>query len=70
MTKIEGMAADLDLKKIMRYWKKELHCNGNIQFDEERGFVIILQGDWREEVRQFLVEECINTKEEIRIHGH
>jgi translation initiation factor 1 len=70
MTKIEGMAGDLDLKKIMRYWKKELHCNGNIQFDEERGFVIILQGDWREEVRQFLVEECINTKEEIRIHGH
>jgi translation initiation factor 1 (eIF-1/SUI1) len=42
MTKIEGMPSDLDLKKIMRYWKKELHCNGNIQFDEERGFVIIL----------------------------
>ena len=37
--------------------------------DEELGAVIILQGDKRAEVRGFLIEECINRAEEIKVHG-
>ena len=34
------------------------------------GTVIQLQGDNRKAVAEFLVEEGINAKEEIKIHGY
>lgn len=37
--------------------------------DEELGECIQLQGDHRQKVHQFLVDEKIATKDQIKIHG-
>ncbi len=41
-------------------------CNGTIVDDEELGEVIQLQGDHRAKVLQFLIEEKIATKDQIK----
>eukprot|EP00347_Sterkiella_histriomuscorum_P021321 403334410 len=69
LTIIQGLADDLDYKKILRAFKKLFNCNGTIVEDEEMGTVIQLQGDNRKSVAKFLVEEGIATVEEIKIHG-
>ena len=70
LTIIQGLADDLDYKKILRAFKKLFNCNGTIVEDEEMGTVIQLQGDNRKNVAKFLVEEGIATLEEIKIHGY
>ena len=69
ITTVQGLATDLDLKKILRYWRKEFNCNGTIVKDEELGKVIQMSGDQRKNVNQFLVDEKICTKEQIKTHG-
>lgn len=70
LTIVQGLPYDLDLKKILRAWKKDYNCNGAIHKDEENtDGVIQLQGDKRKDVAKFLVEEGIASKEEIKIHG-
>jgi translation initiation factor 1 len=49
--------------------KKVFACNGTIVEDEELGEVIQLQGDHRTKVHQFLVEEKIAEKDQIKVHG-
>jgi hypothetical protein len=54
---------------ILKTWKKSFTCNGAIVEDEEHGKIIQLQGDQRTNVRDFLVNEEINRKEDIVVHG-
>ena len=63
------MASDLNLKRILKAWKKSFTCNGAIVDDDEHGKVIQLQGDQRMNVRDFLVAEEINRKDDIVVHG-
>lgn len=65
ITIIEGLAEDLDLKILLKTLIKNLHCNGNI-IDEK---IIQLQGDHRNKIYKFLIEEKIIPKEFIKIHG-
>ena len=69
ITSIIGMADDLDLKKIMSYFKKTYKCNGFIANDPKNGEVITLTGDQKENVYKFLVSQQIYTKENIQIKG-
>lgn len=48
---------------------KVFACNGTIVEDEELGEVIQLQGDHRTKVQQFLIEEKIADKDQIKVHG-
>ena len=41
ITTIQGLADDLDLRKIARYLKREFNCNGNIAVDGELGEIIL-----------------------------
>ena len=66
---ITGLASDLDLKKICKALKRIFKCNGAVVQDEEFGMVIQIQGDHREGVKKFLVEEEIVSKDVIVIHG-
>ena len=66
---MQGLASDLNLKLILKTWKKSFTCNGAIVDDEEHGKIIQLQGDQRTNVRDFLVNEEINRKEDIIVHG-
>ena len=70
LTLIEGMPKDIDLRKVLRYFKKAFSCNGTIVLNEETEDKIIqLTGDNRREVAQFLKEECIVPENCIKIHG-
>ena len=69
LTIIQGLADDLDFKKLLRHFKKMWNCNGTLINHEEWGQVIQLQGDNRKAVAKFLMEEGIASKEEIKIHG-
>ena len=71
-TIIEGMPDDIDCKKVLRGFKKIFSCNGALKKDKKNTdtHVILLQGDHREDVRKFLMEEGIVSKDEIKMHGH
>lgn len=69
ITTVQGLATDLNLKLILKTWKRSFTCNGAIVEDEEHGKIIQLQGDQRTNVRDFLVNEEINRKEDIVVHG-
>ena len=68
-TTISGLDPKLDLDKIIGFLKKTCNCNGTVQSDEKFGKVLVLQGDQRERVRNFLISEEICSRENISIHG-
>jgi translation initiation factor 1 len=65
------MPKDIDLKKVLRYFKKAFSCNGTIVSagDDTDDKVMQLTGDNRREVANFLKEEYIVPESAIRIHG-
>ena len=67
---IQGLDDDLDLKKICKYMRRNLQCNGAIVKDDTFGEVIQLQGDHRQAVRDFLVDMKICGKDQLVIHGY
>jgi translation initiation factor 1 len=59
-----------DPKKLIKAFKKEFACNGNLVDDEESGSQVIqLQGDQRQKISTFLAEEVGIAKAEIKVHG-
>lgn len=69
ITTVQGLATDLDLKKILKALKKSFKCNGAIVNDETSGEIIQLQGDNRAGIVDFLVSEEIVGKDSIVVHG-
>jgi translation initiation factor 1 len=72
ITSIEGLDDDLDQKRICKHMRRLFNCNGNVVNDEDRGEVIQLQGDQRENVRAFLLEQTViepHEKDRIVVHG-
>jgi translation initiation factor 1 len=45
LTTVQGLAIDLDLKKILKALKKTYSTNGTILIDEDGGEIIQLQGE-------------------------
>jgi len=75
ITLIEGLDEDLDLKRIARAMKKGFCCASSIHVDEKtQESYIKLQGDHRDNVREWLLQEKIveanEAKERIVIHGY
>jgi translation initiation factor 1 len=73
ITTLQGLEDDLDLKRICRAMRTAFSCNGNVIQDEENGDVIQLQGDQRENIRDWIFEQQILLKSEqdrIVIHGY
>jgi translation initiation factor 1 len=64
-----GFADDLDLPKILKYFKKKFSCTGSIEKSEEFGDVIKLTGDHKKLVLGFLLKEQICKVSEINIKG-
>ncbi len=69
-TIIQGIPGDIDLKHVLKAWKKMFNCNGTILQDKVKGEIIQLQGDKRNEVAEFLIYEGIGTKDTVKVHGH
>ena len=73
ITSIEGFAEDLDLKRICKDMRKKFNCNGNVIEDEDAGEIIQLQGDQRDNVKNWILTEQIINKSEadlIVMHGY
>jgi translation initiation factor 1 len=68
-TFVYGFANDLDLPKILRYFKKTFNCTGSIENSQEFGEVIKLTGDHKKPVLVFLIKEEICKTEDITIKG-
>ena len=69
ITIVEGLADDLDLKRVLRALKKKCSTNGTIVRSLEGRKVLQLQGDKRRDVAEFLAKYAICQSESIRIHG-
>jgi len=69
ITTIEGLAHDLDLDSITKACKKTCNCNGSVIKDDVLGKVIQLQGDQRQKMKQFLIDEEICHRDNIKVHG-
>ena len=69
VTTVQGLADDLDLKKILKYVKKMFNTNGTVVKGDEMGDVIQLQGDQRKNIYRFLTEFNIVPKTQITEHG-
>lgn len=73
ITSVDGLEEDLDLKRICKAMREAFSCNGNVvmKSDEQTG-VIQLQGDQRENIKKWLLEQEIILKNEadrIVVHG-
>lgn len=69
ITSISGFAEDLDLKKILSHVKKTYNCNGSIINNEKFGEIMILTGDQKDNIYNFLINEEIYKKDDIIIKG-
>ncbi|CAO3641322.1 unnamed protein product [Cunninghamella blakesleeana] len=69
LTTLQGLPKEYDAKKILKVFKKEFACNGTVVEDEDLGEVLQLSGDQRLKIAQFLVQEDIAKKANIKIHG-
>lgn len=69
ITIIQGLSEKLNIEKITKNLKKEFCCNGCILNDLNMGKIIQLQGDQRENVIKFFLEQEIITKKILKIHG-
>lgn len=69
LTTVQGLPPKLNLKKVLTYFKKQFCCNGTIVEDPAAGKILQMQGDQRQQVAEFLVQEKICHKEQIKIHG-
>ena len=73
ITTLDGLEEDLDLKRICKAMREAFSCNGNVVMkDGEDMGVIQLQGDQRENIKQWLLDQEIILKNEtdrIVVHG-
>ena len=64
LTTVEGIDEKYDLKRLLKAFRKEFSCNGTIS-DE----VIILQGDQRQNVYDFITQVGLVDEKNVIIHG-
>lgn len=69
ITAIQGFQKDYDLKKILQTLKKDLCCGGLIESSDDSGETIIVNGDQRDKIIDFLVKHKFADKKDIRVHG-
>jgi translation initiation factor SUI1 len=66
---LEKNQVGLLIEKLVKVLKNKYATNGSVVKHPEYGEVIQLQGDQRENVKQFFIEVGIAKKEQIKLHG-
>ena len=67
ITTLEDLDEDLDLVKISKYMKRSLNCAVDVVEDEKTGKELIkIQGNHRDEVATWLVENEVMTDKEAK----
>lgn len=68
-TIIEGLDSNINYSRLLKDLKKLFNCGGEINKDELNNSVLILQGDQRINVKNFLINNKLVTEKQILIHG-
>jgi translation initiation factor 1 len=73
MTTLEGLDKDLDLHRISKAIAKAFHCSTAVRLDDDENEVIKIQGNVKEELREWLVKREViselEEKERLVVHG-
>lgn len=69
VTTVNDLPEGLDLKKMVKFMKKNFSCNGVIKKDDSDKKVVHLTGDQRDNILKFLLDNKIAERREIKIHG-
>nr|UXY86736.1 translation factor sui1 [Cryptomonas paramecium] len=69
LTIIQGLDQRLDFEKIVQILKRKFCCNGCVVESLDFGLVIQLQGDQKNKVSFFLIDQQITLPKVIKIHG-
>jgi translation initiation factor 1 len=72
ITTAQGFEQDLDVKRICKAMRKQFNCNGNVIKDDDGGDVLQLQGDQRQNIKDWLLDNQVFQKNEmdrIVMHG-
>lgn len=59
ITIVSGLPLTINLSKLLRIFKKKFNCNGNIDYNDCCGEILRLNGDHRQELLDFLVNQKI-----------
>lgn len=62
---------DKFMKRIIKEFRKEFHCSVSLQKDKDNDdkCIIQMQGDKREEVKEYLIKSGLVDKDNIIMHG-
>ncbi|KAJ8067643.1 hypothetical protein OCU04_003251 [Sclerotinia nivalis] len=71
LTSIQGLPDAFDMKKVVKFFKKKFACACSIVDDKVFGKVIQIQGDYREEIFEFLTTKggLELSKKTVVVHG-
>ena len=73
ITTIEGLdEIDIDkgIKHLLKRMKKNFCCNGSLDKNHENDEVVIkMQGDQRENIKNYLIKKYEFNEEDIIVHG-
>jgi len=70
LTTVQGINSEkYDLKKIVKFCKKDFACNGTVVEHGEYGEVIQLQGDQRVKVAEMLSKSGMAREDQVKVHG-
>lgn len=70
ITTVQGIDPQIDIKKLLKAFKKTFNCNGAIVTDNNDKTIIQLAGDQRRLCADFIKEQGIaNSKDDVIVHG-
>merc|ERR1712157_303903 len=70
VTTIVGLPKKLNFKKLVKKMKNKFSTGATLANDEQNGTVIQIQGDFRHEIVQYIVQLNIVDKKSITVHGY
>eukprot|EP00331_Platyophrya_macrostoma_P014128 CAMPEP_0176433452 /NCGR_PEP_ID=MMETSP0127-20121128/16030_1 /TAXON_ID=938130 /ORGANISM="Platyophrya macrostoma, Strain WH" /LENGTH=103 /DNA_ID=CAMNT_0017815881 /DNA_START=55 /DNA_END=366 /DNA_ORIENTATION=+ len=69
ITTVQGLNPNLNFVRLTRAWREKWGCAANVVKDPEFGNVVQLQGNWADNIKQFLIEERLAPASSLRIHS-
>merc|ERR1712176_1482385 len=70
VTTIVGLPKKLNFKKLVKKMKNKFSTGATLANDEQNGTVIQIQGDFRHEIVQYIVQLNIVDKNSVTVHGY
>ncbi|KPA79170.1 putative translation factor sui1 [Leptomonas pyrrhocoris] len=69
VTTVQGLNQRLNFRRINREFQRRWGCNGTVINTTDAGTVIQLQGNWSENIKQFILDEHMTTEINLEIHS-